>query len=133
MQIVTMNTNHTAVAFYKRQSFIFLADNVGNFSGIQDTGKWYDDGVVYTFMDVADLYPAANMRYDFRLWEKVGDAWWNSSNPLHVTFDSTWDGYTLRADYQGQYYLTMLSSPALAGFLEPDSATTGWYDWSTTR
>jgi hypothetical protein len=130
---VTMNTNHTAVAFYKRQSFIFLADNVGNFSGIQDTGKWYDDGVVYTFMDIADLYPAANMRYDFRLWEKVGDAWWNSSNPLHVIFDNTWDGYTLRADYQGQYYLTMLSSPALAGFLEPDSATTGWYDWSTTQ
>jgi hypothetical protein len=129
---ITMNTNHTASAFYKRQSFIYLDDNLGNFSGIKDTGKWYDDGVVYTFTAPTPLPVGPGVRYDFRFWEKVGGGWTNTSNPLHVIFDTTWDGYTLKGRWQTQYYLGLFSSPTVVAYLYPDSDTTGWYDAGAT-
>jgi hypothetical protein len=126
---ITMNTNHTASAVYKRQSFIKLDDNLGNFSGIKDTGKWYDDGVVYTFTAPTPLPVGPGVRYDFRFWEKVGDAWTNTSNPLHVIFDTTWDGYTLKGRWQTQYHLEVNTNPTgITGFLYSDSSVTGWYD-----
>lgn len=125
---VTMNTNHTAIAYFKRQSFVRLDDNIGNASGIKDTGKWYDDGVIHAFTAPTPVPVAADVRYDFRFWDKVGYGWTNTSNPLNIAFDQTWDGETLRARYQTQYKLVVQSDPTLVGFLYSDSATTGWYD-----
>jgi hypothetical protein len=130
---VTMDWNHTAIAYYKRQSFVYLEDNVGNASGLQDTGKWYDDGVPYTFTAPTPRPVGPNVQYDFRFWDKPGYAWTNTSNPLCLTFDASWDGEHLRARYQTQYYLMVTSSGSgpVPGFLYPDSVTTGWYDaWS---
>jgi hypothetical protein len=125
---VIMNTNHTAVAFYKRQSFVYMLDNVANASGLQDNGKWYDDGVNYTFTAHQDIPLSNNVRYDFRFWDKPGWAWTSTSNPLTISFDPSWDGEHLRARYQTQYYLMEVSSPTVAGFLYPDSSGTGWFD-----
>jgi len=129
---VTMNTNHTAIAFYKRQSFVFLEDNVGNFSGIQDNGKWYDDGVNYTFIAPTPLPVGPGVRYDFRFWDKPGYGWTSTSNPLIIAFDASWDGEHLRGRWQTQYYLGLFSSPTVPGYLYPDSDITGWYDAGAT-
>jgi len=129
---VTMTTNHTAIAYYKRQSFVRLDDNIGNFSGIKDTGKWYDDGVAYIFTAPEPLPVTSDIQYDFRYWDKPGYPWTNTTNPLSLMFDPSWDGETLRARYQTQYKLVIQSSPTLVGFLYPDSVTTGWYDAGST-
>jgi hypothetical protein len=129
---VTMNTNHVAIAYYKRQSYVYLDDNVGNASGLKDTGKWYDDGVAYPFTAPTPLPVASDVRYDFRFWDKPGYGWTSTSNPLTISFDASWDGETLRARYQTQYYLVIQSDPVLTGFLYSDSVVTGWYDaWTT--
>jgi hypothetical protein len=129
---VTMNTNHTAVAIFKRQSFVYLEDNLGNFSGIQDTGKWYDDGVNYTFVAPTPLSVGPGVRYDFRFWDKPGYGWTSTSNPLIVAFDASWDGEHLRGRWQTQYYLGLFSSPTISGYLYTDSDMTGWYDAGAT-
>jgi hypothetical protein len=129
---VIMNTNHTAVAYYKRQSFVYLEDNLGNFSGIQDTGKWYDDGVNYTFVAPTPLPVGPGVRYDFRFWDKPGYGWTSTSNPLIIAFDASWDGEHLRGRWQTQYYLGLFSSPTISGYLYPDSDMTGWYDAGAT-
>jgi len=129
---VTMNTNHTAIAYYKRQSFVYLEDNLGNFSGIQDNGKWYDDGVNYTFTAPTPLPVGPGVRYDFRYWDKPGYGWTSTSNPLILSFDASWDGEHLRGRWQTQYYLGLFSSPTVPGYLYPDSDTTGWYDAGAT-
>jgi len=129
---VLMDTNHTAIAYYKRQSFVYLKDNVGNISGIQDTGKWYDDGVPYEFEAPSDIGMLWGFRYIFKFWDKPGYGWTSTDNPLFLTFDASWDGEKLQARYQGQYYLEVKSNPPLAGFLYLDSSVTGWYDWGST-
>jgi hypothetical protein len=130
---VIMNTNHTAIAYYKRQSFVYLDDNIGNFSGIKDNGKWYDDAVVYTFNAPTPLSVGSGVQYDFRYWDKPGYGWTNTSNPLHLVFDSTWDGETLRGRWQTQYKLIVFKSPStVSGFLYPDSDNTGWFDAMST-
>lgn len=130
---VTMDWNKTAVAFYKRQSFVYLKDNIGNISEIEDTGKWYDDGVPYEFEAPPDIGMAWGFRYVFKFWDKPGYGWTSTDNPLFLTFDASWDGEKLRARYQGQYYLELKSNPPLAGFLNPGSSVTGWYDWGSTQ
>jgi len=129
---VTMDWNHTAIAYYKRQSFVYKEDNLGNFSGIQDTGKWYDDGVNYTFVAPTPLPVGPGVRYDFRFWDKPGYGWTSTSNPLIIAFDASWDGEHLRGRWQTQYYLGLFSSPTISGYLYPDSDMTGWYDAGAT-
>lgn len=130
---ITMNTNHTASAFYKRQSFVYLEDNLGNFSGIQDSGKWYDDGVNYTFTAPTPLPVGPGVRYDFRYWDKPGYGWTSTSNPLIIAFDASWDGEHLRGRWQTQYMLTVFKSPStVPSFLYPDSDNTGWFDSGAT-
>jgi hypothetical protein len=128
---VTMNTNHTAIAFYKRQSFVYLLDNQGNASGLADTGKWYDDGVNYVFTAPTPLPTGPGIRLVFGYWDKPGYGWTNSSNPLTIAFDASWDGEKLRAKYGTQYYMLLASKPSgISGYLYPDSNVTGWYDYN---
>jgi len=130
---VTMNTNHTAIAYYKRQSFVYLEDNLLNFSGIQDNGKWYDDGINYTFTAPTPLPIGPGVRYDFRFWDKPGYGWTSTSNPLIIAFDASWDGEHLRGRWQTQYMLTVFKSPStVPSFLYPDSDNTGWFDSGVT-
>jgi hypothetical protein len=131
---VLMDKNHTAIALYKRQSFVYLLDNLFNASGIEDTGNWYDDGVVYTFGPPhvpQDVSVGLNVRYDFRYWDKPSYVWTSSSFPLSIAFDASWDGEHLRARYQTQYYCVIQSSPTVGGYTYTDSPVTGWFDaWS---
>lgn len=130
---VIMNTDHIAEAYYKRQSFVYLMDNLGNFSGIQDSGKWYDDGVNYTFNAPTPLLIGPGVRYDFRFWDMPGYGWTSSSNPLVIAFDASWDGEHLRGRWQTQYMLTVFKSPStVPSFLYPDSDNTGWFDSGAT-
>ena len=125
---VAMNTNHTASAFYKCWVFIWLGDDIGNMTGIADSGKWYQEGIPYVFT-APDLVPIdSNHRYGFLYWSKVGSGWTNSSNPVTVVFDATWAGYTLRAVYHMQYYLAITSSGS--GSVTPIPGS-GWY-WAGT-
>lgn len=124
---VTMNTNHTAIAYYKPQIFVYLDDDIANKSGIKDMGKWYDVGPIQTFTAPSPVPLDSLHRYEFIYWSKVGSGYTNSSNPFKVIFDATWAGYTLRAVYHMHYFLGVFSSPSsLPGFLYPDSDTTGW-------
>jgi hypothetical protein len=123
-----MNTNHTASAFYKCWVFLWLADDIGNASGIADSGKWYQEGIPYTFTAMDPVPIDSNHRYGFLYWSKVGSGWTNSSNPVKIVFDATWAGYTLRATYHMQYYLTITSSGS--GPVTPIPGS-GWY-WAGT-
>jgi len=130
---VHMDTNHTATLFYRRQSKVTLADNIGNQSGIADTGKWYWTYENYTFTAPQYIYLSGGIRYDFRYWELVGSGNIGTSNPITLNITTTFDGATLKARYQTQYYLGVFSSgSAVPGFLYPDSDTTGWYDAGAT-
>jgi len=131
---VHMDTNHTATVFYKRQSWIILADNIGNQSGFADAGNWYDSCKNYTFSTPQYIYLSSGIRYDFRFWELVGTGNIGTINPitLHIT-PVTFDGVTLTARYQTQYYLGVSSSGStVPNYLYPDSDTSGWYDAGTT-
>lgn len=119
---VKMNTNHTAKAFYKAWIFIWLDDDIGNLSGIKDTGKWYEVGAhVFTAPDPVNI--DSGHRYGFMYWSKVGSGWTSTSNPVTVTIDATWAGYTLRAVYHMHYYLTIVTDPVGVAAI-PGS---GWY------
>ena len=110
--VVHMDTNHTAVAYYKRQSWIILADNIGNQSRIADTGKWYDNCEYYTFSAPPYVYVSPDIRYEFRFWELDGMyfGWGQPTITLHI--NSTFDGKTLKARYATQYRLILMSEPS---------------------
>jgi hypothetical protein len=131
---VTMNTNHTASAFYRCWVFVYLADDISNATGMNDNGKWYLEGVPYKFTansTVPLVPPVPDQQWRFAYWKKdPGAAWINYSNPVWRAFDSTWAGYTLRAVYYLQFYVRVVSSPTVSGFLYPDSNVTGWYDYN---
>jgi hypothetical protein len=132
--VVHMDKNHTAEAFYTRQSWITLADNIGNQSGIADNGKWYYDERDYTFVAPPYVYLSGNIRYEFRFWELVPDGkYFGHGKPtitLHINY--TYSGKKLIARYQTQYKLNLFSSPEGVpdepDFLYPDSKRSGWYD-----
>jgi hypothetical protein len=120
---VKMTTNHTAKAFYKAWIWIWLDDDIGNLSGIKDTGKWYEVGShIFTAPNPVNI--DSGHRYGFKYWSKVGSGWTSTSNPVTVSIDATWAGYTLRAVYHMQYYLTIVTDPVGVATI-PGS---GWYD-----
>ena len=119
---VTMNTNHTASAFYKAWIWIWLDDDIGNMSGIKDTGKWYMVGAhVFTAPNPVNI--DSGHRYGFMYWLKVGSGWTTTANPATIAIDATWAGYTLRTIYHMHYYLTILTDPVGVATI-PGS---GWY------
>jgi hypothetical protein len=130
---VHMDTNHTATLFYKRQTKVTLADNIGNQSGIADTGSWYWTNENYTFSAPPYVYLSGVIRYEFRFWEHVGSGSVGTANPITLNITTAYDGSTLKARYQTQYYLGLSSSGStVPGYLYPDSDTTGWYDAGST-
>jgi len=130
--VVHMDTNHTAEVFYTRQSWITLADNIGNQSGIADTGKWYYDERDYTFVAPPYVYLSGDTRYEFRFWELGGTYFGYGQPTITLHINSTYSGKTLKARYQTQFKLNLFSSPEGVpdepDFLYPDSQRSGWYD-----
>ncbi len=130
---VTMDSNHTASAFYTCWVFVYLDDDISNQSGIKDAGNWYEEGVPYTFTAPDPVNIDSSHRYGFKRWIKFGSGWLNTSNPVTVIFDATWAGYTLKAIYHMQYHMILTSSGStVPGYLYPDSDDTGWYDAGST-
>jgi len=125
--IVNMNTNHTASAFYNCWVFIYLDDDIGNASGIRDTGKWYLEGVPTKFTALPNPPIDSGHQWRFAYWRKFGSGWTNASNPVWITLDATWAGYKLQAIYYMQYKLTLLTEPV--GVATIPGA--GWYDAGT--
>ena len=125
---VTMNTNHTASAFYKCWVFLWLGDDIGNMSGIADNGKWYQEGCNYTFSAPSPVPIDNGHRYEFVYWYKYpGVGVVGYSNPITLSFDATWAGYTLRACYHMHYALNLFATPiGIPPYLYPDSDTSGW-------
>ena len=126
---VHMDKNHTATLFYTRQSWVIRDDNTGvNASGFADTGKWYDDCQYYQFGPVPlwiDL--GGGLRYEFRYWELDGTFFGTGMTTITLHVNSTWDGKTLKARYQTQYYLALTTDPIEVATI-PGS---GWYDAGT--
>ena len=108
---VHMDSNHTAAVYYKRQSLVYLADNIGNQSGIADTGKWYDNCEYYTFSAPEYVYASPDIRYEFRFWELDGKCFGHGQPTITLHINSTYDGKTLKARYQTQYRLILASDP----------------------
>jgi hypothetical protein len=133
--VVTMNTNHTATVFYHRESFLYLADDIGNQSGIADTGKWYVNSQQYTWNAPMYVQLDSNHRYGFKYWtlSTLGIVGYLPTITLHVNSTGLFDGATLKAVYHMQYYLELKSKPlGVPGYLYPDSDVTGWYDAGRT-
>jgi hypothetical protein len=128
---VFMDYNHTAIAYYRRQSFVTLEDNIAGFSGITDAGNWYDDGVPYTFTAPTPLPYSPGIRYEFRFWDgQTGYSWSSTDNPVTITFDASWDGERLRARYQTQYRVCVKTNPPGVVVIPPGPCS-AWYDaWS---
>ncbi|RLF99435.1 MAG: hypothetical protein DRN49_04380, partial [Thaumarchaeota archaeon] len=109
---VHMDSNHTAAVYYKRQSLVYLADNIGNQSGIADTGKWYDNCEYYTFSAPEYVYVSPDIRYEFRFWELDGKCFGSGQPTITLHINKTFDGKTLKARYQTQYRLILMSEPS---------------------
>jgi hypothetical protein len=137
---VHMDKNHTAIVYYKRQSWICINDNINNQSGIYHTGAWYDCCTNYTFTApdiVYPLYGDPGMRGDFRWWQKSPDCFTlsgpNVGNTPSITIhiDHTFDGVCMVARYQGQYRLLVETNPAFIDSITLDPPG-GWYDPGAT-
>jgi hypothetical protein len=128
---VHMDKNHTATVYYKRQSWLTLADNLGNQSEIEDTGGWYDNCMNYTFTAPQHVYRGGGIRYEFVKWRlknvgKVGDT---PTVTLHI--DNTYDAGRLIAIYKMQFLLTVTTDPAGIITIPPGPASK-YYDSGTT-
>ena len=124
---VLMDKAKTVTANYQRQYYLTVNTNpvevlTLNPSAVSGEG-WYDEGDTAIVDAVQNVDKAAGERYDFRSW--TGATPTGTGNQAAVVMDGA---KTATANYQLQYYLTLVTSPVVPATL----TGAGWYDAGTS-
>jgi hypothetical protein len=120
---VHIDAPHIATAYYVKQYYLTVTDNVGGLSGVSTQSGWFDGYTFVTLTAPPFVLVSPGIRYTFDYWDV--DTATVPGNPIDVHMEAP---HTATAHYVKQYYLTVDTDP---DGLNPVPIGEGWYDECT--